>query len=289
MNPIGWKLMAGALIASVVAATAITQVPFNDTAGTGDKLPLQSSTAGPATTDSTQTIASMAGILDREVEERLRLEEEVAQLRTRLAILEERYSDPAPVAASGDSRQALTNPRGGGARGEISETSFLSAGFDEEQAAYYRRLYDESIMAQLYLRDRAQREGWLGGKRYGQELATLPGNLQNLRGQMDGETFARYLYALGRPNQVRIQRVLSGSQAETAGLQDGDVLVQVDGQRIYTPDEVRQASTEQDSNDMVAVEVLRDGRRIQAYIPRGPFGISMASDSVRPGKTRTGS
>jgi S1-C subfamily serine protease len=144
-------------------------------------------------------------------------------------------------------------------------------------------------MAQLYLRDRAQREGWLGGERYGQELAAIPGNLSNLRGQMDDETFARYLYALGRPNQVRIQRVLSGSQAETAGLQDGDVLVRIDGQRIYTPDEVRRVSRDQDAGDMVSIEVLRDGRRIQAYIPRGPFGISMDSDSVRPDKTRSGS
>jgi hypothetical protein len=287
MNPIGWKLIAGALIASVVAAAAITQLPSNDAAGSGvDMSP--KSTASPAT-DSAQAIASLAGILDREVEERLRLEEEVAQLKTRLAILEEHWSDSVPAATSGDSRQQTANSRAGGARGEISETSFLSAGFDEEQAAYYRRLYDESIMAQLYLRDRAQREGWLGGERYGQKLATLPGNLSNLRSQMDDETFARYLYALGRPNQVRIQRVLSGSQAETAGLQNGDVLVRIDGRHIYTPDEVRRVTRNQDADDMVSVEVLRDGRRIQAYIPRGPFGISMTSDSVLPGKTRTGS
>ena len=288
MNPFGWKLVVGAMVASAVAVAAITKAPTNNSPGAADDVSARVS-ARLSTTDSARTIASMAGILDREVEERLRLEEDVAELRTRLDSLEKQLSDPAQAAVTENPERQATNPRGGGARGEVSETSFLSAGFDEEEAAYYRRLYDESIMAQLYLRDRAQREGWLGGERYGQELATLPGNLSNLRGQMDDETFARYLYALGRPNQVSIRRVLSGSQAETAGLQDGDVLVRVDGQRIYTPDAVRRASREQDTGDMVAIEVLRNGRRIQAYIPRGPFGITMTTDSVVPAGTRAGS
>ncbi|MGI9264671.1 MAG: PDZ domain-containing protein, partial [Gammaproteobacteria bacterium] len=144
------------------------------------------------------------------------------------------------------------------------------------------------IMAQLYLRDRAQREGWRGNERYNSEMAALPGNLANLRAQMDEETYSRYLYALGRPNQVTVRRVLAGSEAEAAGLQDGDVLVRIDGQRVYAPNEVRRASIGEDQSNTVSVEVSRDGRRIQAYIPRGPFGITMGSDSVLPGDPDTG-
>ena len=287
MNSFGWKLITGALVASAVAAAAITQVPsiHSPAVGAASNTSVQTS-AGSLTTDSAQAMASMAGILDREVEERLRLEEEVTELKTRLASLEKRLSDSLPAAATADARQQVTGARGGGTRGEISENSFLSAGFDQEQATYYQRLYDESVMAQLYLRDRARQEGWLGGERYDQELAALPANLSNLRRQMDEETYARYLYALGRPNQVRIQRVLTGSQAEAAGLRDGDVLVRVDGQRIYAAGEVRRVSREPGESATVALEVLRNGRRIQTYLPRGPFGISMASDSILPDKTR---
>ena len=287
MNSFGWKLIAGALVASAVAAAAITQVPsiHSPAVGAASNTSVQTS-AGSLTTDSAQAMASMAGILDREVEERLRLEEEVTELKTRLANLEKRLSDSLPAAATADARQQVTGARGGGTRGEISENSFLSAGFDQEQATYYQRLYDESVMAQLYLRDRARQEGWLGGERYDQELATLPANLSTLRRQMDEETYARYLYALGRPNQVRIQRVLTGSQAEAAGLRDGDVLVRVDGQRIYAAGEVRRVSREPGESATVALEVLRNGRRIQTYLPRGPFGISMASDSILPDKTQ---
>jgi hypothetical protein len=289
MNSFGWKLITGALVASAVAAAAITQVPsiHSPAVGAASNTSVQTS-AGSLTTDSAQAMASMAGILDREVEERLRLEEEVTELKTRLASLEKRLSDSLPAAATADARQQVTGARGGGTRGEISENSFLSAGFDQEQATYYQRLYDESVMAQLYLRDRARQEGWLGGERYDQELAALPANLSTLRRQMDEETYARYLYALGRPNQVRIQRVLTGSQAEAAGLRDGDVLVRVDGQRIYAAGEVRRVSREPGESATVALEVLRNGRRIQTYLPRGPFGISMASDSILPDKTQAG-
>jgi len=288
MNAIIWKLGAGTLVAAAVATTAINQAPSTDNTADGP-VPVQE--VGAATpNDSDQTISSMAGILDREVEERLRLEEEVRDLGARLASLEKKIatSPPDPEAAQ-STKSADQTPRRGGGRGEISESAFLSAGFDEEEAAYYRRLYDESIMAQLYLRDRARREGWQGNERYNSEMAALPGNLTNLRQQMDDDTYARYLYALGRPNQVTVQRVLAGSQAEAAGLQDGDVLLRVDGQRIYAPSEVRRASANDNASDTVAVEVLRGGRRIQAYIPRGPFGISMASDSILPGESKSGS
>mgnify|MGYP001546436304 CR=1 FL=1 len=164
----------------------------------------------------------------------------------------------------------------------MSDSDFIAAGFAEEEAAYYRRLYDEQIMAQLYLRDQAQREGWLRSDRYREELNRLPGNLENLRGQLDDETFSLYLYALGRPNPVSIQRVLSGSEAESAGLQECDVIVSIDETRIFAANDVRRVATLGDDGGTIAVEVLRDGRRMQAYLPRGPMGISMSSDSVRP-------
>ena len=99
---------------------------------------------------------------------------------------------------------------------------------------------------------------------------------------MDDEAYARYLYAVGRPNQVTVQRVLSGSAAETAGLRPGDVLLGYQGERVFAASDLRRATQAGDAGDTVTLEVLRDGQRIQAYVPRGPLGISMSSDSVLP-------
>lgn len=137
-------------------------------------------------------------------------------------------------------------------------------------------------MAQLYLRDQAEREGWIRTPRYFEALQEIRSDLESIRDEMDDEAYARYLYAVGRPNQVTVQRVLSGSAAETAGLRPGDVLLGYQGERVFAASDLRRATQAGDAGDTVTLEVLRDGQRIQAYVPRGPLGISMSSDSVLP-------
>ena len=282
-----WKPFLGIAFAGAVATAAIVGVGNHQ--GNGSAFTAGSEGARPAIGERRsgdapvelareQTLESLAGILDREVEERLRLEEEVAELRRRLASLERGAGaapeEPAPTAA--------VRPPGGGTRGEVTEASFIAAGFAEEDAAYYRRRIDEAAMARLYLRDQAQREGWLNSERYRQELANLPDVESQLRSEMDDGTFARYLYATGQPNTVSIQRVLAGSAAEAAGMRAGDVLVRYDGDRLYDTQTVRRATRTGQAGESVGVEVLRNGRRIQLALPRGPIGVSMTSESIPP-------
>lgn len=137
-------------------------------------------------------------------------------------------------------------------------------------------------MAQLYLRDQAEREGWIRTPRYFEALQEIRSDLESIRNEMDDDAYARYLYAVGRPNQVTVRRVLSGSAAEIAGLQPGDILIGYEGSRIFAASEVRRATRDGNAGDTVTLEVLRDGQRIQTYVPRGPLGISMSSDSVLP-------
>ena len=115
-----------------------------------------------------------------------------------------------------------------------------------------------------------------------QTMAAMPNVGEELRREMDDETYARYLYAAGRPNQVSVRRVLAGSAAEAAGIESGDVLLRYDGERLYDAGALRRSTRTGNAGETVPVEVLRDGRRIQAYLPRGPVGVSMSSQSVVP-------
>ena len=89
-----------------------------------------------------------------------------------------------------------------------TQAALMAAGFSETEAAYYRRRNDEAAMAQLYLRDQAEREGWIRTPRYFEALQEIRSDLESIRDEMDDEAYARYLYAVGRPNQVTVQRVL---------------------------------------------------------------------------------
>jgi len=228
-------------------------------------------------------VSAIADVLDREVEERLLLEDEVEALEDRVARLEALLDQPrttTPAASSGRSAASIS---GGGSRGGVTEEAFVAAGFAEEQAAYYRQRHDEISMAQLYLRDQAEREGWLRSRRFVDEQRALRQRLEELQQGMDEDTYARYLYALGRPNQVGVRRVLASSAADSAGIRDGDVLLRYDGKRVYQSSDLRRATRDGDMGEMVAVDILRDGQRIQTYVPRGPLGVNMSSERILPG------
>lgn len=282
---LNWKLIVGAVIAvsvtmgslKVLSVSPATDTGFASPPVTG---PARDSGEDPVAGRSPEpALAGLAEMLEWEVEERIRLQQRVDELEERLAKMEvgddsrrAALPDSAPLPAPGPLRED----------GGVSEAALIAAGFTEAEAAYYRRRNDEAAMAQLYLRDQAEREGWIRTPRYFEALQEIRSGLESIRDEMDDEAYARYLYAVGRPNQVTVQRVLSGSAAESAGLRPGDVLIGYQGERVYAASDVRRATQAGDAGDTVTLEVLRNGQRIQAYVPRGPLGISMSSDSVLP-------
>lgn len=267
-----------------VAAGAMVAINMAEPGGehflpTPDKTP-QTSFRAATTAGGSEQVSAMAEMLDREVEERLLLEDELEALQDRVSRLESLLDDgerasPRPAQSSSGT--------GASRRGEITEESFVAAGFTPEQAGYYRQRHDEVSMAQLYLRDQAEREGWLRSRRFVDEQRALRRQLEEMEAGMDEDTYARYLFALGRPNQVGVRRVLVSSAADSAGIRDGDVLLRYDGQRVYQASDLRRATRDGEMGEMVAVDILRDGQRIQTYVPRGPLGINMSSDRVLPG------
>lgn len=233
-----------------------------------------------------QVVDSLADLLDREVEERLAMAEELARLRRRVAELEDLVTPPAaretaqPTASAGGDRDESTEETV--RRSQIE--AFRAAGFPEAEAGYYQRLQEEHAMARLYLRDQASREGWLRSERYAEALAALPGSRAELRESMDDGTYSRYLYATGQPNHIRVTSVISGSPAETAGLATGDIILRYDGERLFSGRALREASREGSAGETVSLEVLRDGSRMQMFMPRGPLGVSISAGSALLGE-----
>jgi hypothetical protein len=231
-----------------------------------------------------RVVDAVSDLLDREVEERLRLEEELAELRRRIG--------PPPAALLGDTSgrepeadgevEPDSTPVDGGTRGDARVAAFLEAGFGETDAAWFAGLSEDTIAARFRLRDRAEREGWLDTARYREALAKLPGSLSELSKTMDEDTFSRYLYAVGRPNTVRVNEVLAGSAAQAAGVEPGDVLLRYGDTRLYTARGLRELTRAGEPGAMVAVEIQRDDRVIQTWLPRGFMGVSISSERALP-------
>ncbi len=70
-----------------------------------------------------------------------------------------------------------------------------------------------------------------------------------------------HYFKLKEPRGALITSVEPGSPADEAGLKAGDVIVEIDGQEINTPDDVAQALQDFESGDTVTITVIRDGRR----------------------------
>jgi len=276
-------IVAGGLAGFVVASTAGQQ-----RAG-GPAFPLpgredSGSAAEPATQQHLEervatlslTVDSLSSLLEQEIEERRWLEDEIYALRETL--------DRAPQAQSTPRQQvaaAQSLPRRSSSQ-NVSVDAFIEAGFDPLTADSLKKRTDEGVLDRLYLRDQAAREGWLNTAKYYEQRNNLPNAEQPLRQELGETGYDRYLYALGRPNRVSINSVMEGSAAQKAGLEEGDVLYSYDGERLYSRRALSPFTRSGEAGELVSVEVMRNGNRVQVYIPRGPLGVGLSSASIKP-------
>lgn len=272
-------------LAAVVGGLAGGLVAAALTAGGGDSPAAQ--TPGAAVSPDREAeifriVDSLSELVDSEVEERLRLQDEVDELRRRLAMANVAPAAPAEGLPDGPAVADSEVDPEGGARETAALSTFMEAGFSENEAGWFRRLQEENSMARLYLRDRATREGWVNSRRYFDEMAALPGSMSTLRRSMDDDTYARYLYAIGRSNQVRITGVLPESAARQAGLSPGDVVLTYGDDRPYSARTLRGLTRAGQAGELIPVDVLRGDQRFQTWLPRGPMGVTITSERALP-------
>ena len=161
--------------------------------------------------------------------------------------------------------------------------ALLDAGIDAGTATWLQEQIDSVEMDELWLNDRASREGWRRSGRYLKEKRAIRARLAALRDELNNDdTWDRLLYATNRNNRVILQHVMRNSPAEQYGLQDGDYVISYDSQRIFTSQELVKAISGGQTGTTILLEVERDGQRLSFSLPNGPLGGRLQSTRVRP-------
>jgi membrane-associated protease RseP (regulator of RpoE activity) len=207
-----------------------------------------------------------------------------AELEARLAVLEARLAARAepPPTPSGSSEPATIVPDPAATGGWPDERVLAQAGFDPGELEDLRARIEAIELERLYLRDQATREGWFGRPRFRNEMQRLNAKYGELQAEVGDEAYDWMLFASGRENRVVVQRVMQGSPAAEAGLEEGDVLLRYDDARIFDTSSLQQASLAGRAGDTVAVDVHRRGEPLRLYLPRGPLGIGTGGASMPP-------
>ncbi|MEN8206938.1 MAG: PDZ domain-containing protein [Pseudomonadota bacterium] len=164
-----------------------------------------------------------------------------------------------------------------------SVEALIATGIPTEQAALIQSRLDEYDLKQLYLKDRASREGWLNTARYRKEQRQAQYAYRELRSEIGDDAYDRMLYALGQANRVVARDIMQNSSAEQYGLQANDRVYEYDGQRVFTGKELNDLVTQGgDAGALVLVRVQRGDQQLDFYLPRGPIGIRLASSRELP-------
>ena len=241
-----------------------------------------------------QMISALTEILDMEVAERRILEARIEELAIQIENMGGQTNGIGNGATKKDnltaeqskqlalSRERQRSDSRVATVSALTESRLIEVGFQPDVAARLKREIDKVAMDHMYLRDQAVREGWLGSSRYRDELRALNTRLVNPTNDLGPDDYSRFLYAVGRPNRIVINSVMTDSPASQSGLQPGDAIVSYDGARTYSPAEVRREASRGSAGAMVAVEILRDGLPEVIYLPRGPLGVNMSAVIARP-------
>lgn len=264
MRPLSRAAIAGALGAMAGAAlTAGWLGGRGAPPAVAPDPPPRADGASPGALD--DRLDALAAALDAERTARRALAEQVASLRARLA-----PADDPPKSADADRGDAgrPDAPDGAG----FDEDALRSLRIGEGDVERLRERYDALALQELYVRNRAAREGWAHQPRLAERLRQLR---QGVRNDLGDEDYDRLLFAAGRNNRVIVAGVLPNSPAERAGIQRGDVVVAYGDRRIFDGRELTRATTAGKAGAWTALEVRRNGVDQRVFVPRGPLGVRL--------------
>ena len=228
-------------------------------------------------------LAALREELARERAAREALEADVDELRE--AVLEwaalPLEAPPVEEVGSGadEEREAARGSARPGESPWFDADALLATGLAAPEVERLRERFAEHELEELYLRDRASREGWLQKPGYRQALREMR---EAFRAELGEEDYDRMLYAAGRQNRVRIVDVLPDSPADRAGLQAGDVLLSYAGERMFEIRTLTQATRGGRPGDPTEIRYVRDGEEGRVYVPRGPLGVRLGPGRLPP-------
>jgi S1-C subfamily serine protease len=124
------------------------------------------------------------------------------------------------------------------------------------------------------------REGWNQNPRYRQELRQLE---RDLRQELGDEDYDWLRYATGESNRVVVRDVLDRTPANRAGIRPGDSVRSYADRRIFTPGELKRATSRGEVGEWVRVELEREGEIVSVSVQRGPLGVVLDAETRIPG------
>jgi len=226
------------------------------------------------------TLTRLQQRLTQAEQERVWLAERVAALEVVIGKLGT-YPDTGSGAPATETNEE-TEPAAPAQALRTSIEALIATGIPAEQAALIQARLDEYDLKQLYLKDRASREGWLKTARYNKEQRQAKNAYRELRPEIGDDAYDRMLYALGRVNRVAVRDVMQNSTAEQYGLRANDRIIEYDSQRVFTSQELNALVTKGTAGALVLVRVQRDEQQLDFYLPSGPIGIRLAPSRELP-------
>ncbi len=237
----------------------------------------------------------LASKLGLEADGRRRLEGRLQALATELAALRGSGHETLPVVPSRPESVAAAPatpaaPRGAADPATVYDAStameraLVAAGIDATTTTEIRRRRDELSLSEIYLRNQAEREGWLDTPDFAAKMAEIERQRTSIRDEIGDEAYDRYLAALDHPNRVAVNEVMLESPAAAAGIQAGDVVLRYGETRIFAPSELVTATRSGTAGETVRMEIIRQGQRFEMRVPRGPLGVSIAASKGDPGE-----
>ena len=276
-----YLILAALLGAGILAGLILLRdpAPEQPAPDTGHSAPRPTAALSPFRPGNPEVLAALQQQLQQERQAREQLAAQVETLQQRLEEFESSYGSE--VASITDTRepQPAHEPS---AEVRTSVQSLIDAGIEAEQAAWIQARLDEIDLQQLYLKDRATREGWLNKPRYHRERRQHLNAVTGLREEIGDDAYDRMLYTLGRANRVVIRDTMLNSPAEQYGLQAGDRIIEYNGQRVFATNELNTLTSGGDGSSMILLRVQRDDAYHDIYLPRGPLGIRMSTARELP-------
>ena len=81
-------------------------------------------------------------------------------------------------------------------------------------------------------------------------------------------------------NAVRVAVVIDGSQAQSVGLMQGDIILRYDGLPVTSTDELIKATKTKTSTDQVEILVLRENYTLHFILTGGFIGVRISNVSI---------
>lgn len=284
-------LGAGALVMAQSGGAGGDQEAMEPTGRAAHASPAALSGGPTVTEDLAPLDADAPGRLDQIVTQlraeqaaRQQLSAEVSRIKDDLiALRRDMLASAAPVLSDSDDPGLMAPQDATHAEPSTDPAQgMIALGVSPQTAADVKRRVDKVDLERLMLRDRAAREGWLGNEEYFKELAKVDGSIDSLREELGDDTYDKFLYSMGQTNRVLVQSVIDGSPAAVADIRPNDTVLSYGGTRIFSWDELRQATTEGAAGEYVPVTVLRDGTEMELLLPRGPLGVKLDAARQRP-------